>query len=81
METHDWPFVTSGFPTQRANNALIWSFLDYVINLNKLSNKQLNGQWIEIPWPPSDITINTIMNIETDLFHPRKLLNKQANGQ
>ena len=47
--------VTRGFP-QRANNMeLVYDY--FVVSLNKLLNKQLNHQCIEIPWFSCDVTL------------------------
>ena len=71
--------MTDGFPSQRANNADVWCL--FVLNLNKLRNKQSNCRWFEAPWRTCDRHCN-VKNNSFFYFHgmtsPSYLLQSQT---
>ena len=57
------PFVTNGFPSQRACNAERWCIVFFVISMNKLLNYQSSCQLLELPWGSHHVTIMSCLYV------------------
>ena len=58
---HYWPFereIPWSPVVARINGPIMWSFdVLFVVNFNRLLNKQLSCQWFQIPWCSCDVTV------------------------